>query len=188
MEEIWKDIEGYEGIYQVSNLGRVRSLDRIVNRQNPRNGQPLSFTLKGCIMKQYLDKTGYYRLTLKVIEPFKRRTIHSLVAETFVDGYFEGAIVNHKDENKTNNRADNLEWVTYKQNSNYGNAKQRQIEKQIRPVEQLSEEGIILNTYKSVSEAAIAVGTSTSHISAAIRENKRKHAGGYRWRYKEKTS
>jgi 2-hydroxy-3-keto-5-methylthiopentenyl-1-phosphate phosphatase len=121
-----------------------------------------------------------------VIEPFKRRTVHSLVAEAFVDGYFEGAIVNHKDENKTNNRADNLEWVTYRQNSNYGNAKQRQIEKQIRPVEQLSEEGIILNTYKSVSEAAIAVGTSTSHISAAIRENKRKRAGGYRWRYAEK--
>jgi 2-hydroxy-3-keto-5-methylthiopentenyl-1-phosphate phosphatase len=137
-------------------------------------------------MKPRLDKAGYYRLTLKVIEPFKRRTVHSLVAEAFVDGYFEGAIVNHKDENKTNNRADNLEWVTYRQNSNYGNAKQRQIEKQIRPVEQLSEEGIILNTYKSVSEAAIAVGTSTSHISAAIRENKRKRAGGYRWRYAEK--
>ena len=95
--EIWKDIEGYEGYYQVSNLGNVK---------NVRNNN---------ILKGDLNSTGYRRVTLNL--PNKKRFfIHKLVALYFCDGYEEGLVVNHKDGNKTNNSADNLEWVTRSEN------------------------------------------------------------------------
>lgn len=109
--EIWKDVRGYECEYQVSNFGRIRSLPRIYGRK----------VLRGDLLKPYLTNNGYARICLKGRNFF----VHRLVALTFCEGYANGLVVNHKDENKANNRADNLEWVTSEYNKFYGTAMDR---------------------------------------------------------------
>ena len=101
MEEIWKDIEGYEGLYQISNLGRVWSVRKEIYR-------------KPTIV------SGYYGVSLTKDGQFDIFTIHRLVAKAFIPNPLNLPQVNHKDENKLNNRVDNLEWCTAKYNSNYG--------------------------------------------------------------------
>ena len=114
-EEIWKPIEGYEEYYSVSNKGRVKSNDRKVW-----NGFGY-YLKKGRILKNVLNpSTGYYHVVLCNGNSDKNTyTIHKLVAEAFVEGYSKELIVNHKDENKANNNANNLEWCTYKYNNEY---------------------------------------------------------------------
>ena len=112
MEEIWKDVVGYEGYYQVSNLGRVRSLDRIAS-----NGRKI----KGKILSTKVNTPPYYpRVSLSVNGKMKLAQVHRLVAQAFVynPDPEHKTQVGHKDESRTNNRADNLEWVTPKENSN----------------------------------------------------------------------
>ena len=112
MEEIWKDVVGYEGYYQVSNLGRVRSLDRIAS-----NGRKI----KGKILSTKVNTPQYYpRVSLSVNGKMKLVQVHRLVAQAFVynPDPEHKTQVGHKDESRTNNRADNLEWVTPKENSN----------------------------------------------------------------------
>jgi hypothetical protein len=109
MNEVWKDIAGYEGIYQVSNLGRVRSLDRYYVKPHPRNGVPTMYFKKGQVIKTFKGRNGYIGTVLKYQRKQKNFMVHRLVAMAFVQGYFEGADVNHKDCNRQNNRADNLE-------------------------------------------------------------------------------
>ena len=112
MEEIWKDVVGYEGYYQVSNLGRVRSLDRIAS-----NGRKV----KGKILSTKVNTPPYYpRVSLSVNGKMKLVQVHRLVAQAFVynPDPEHKTQVGHKDESRTNNRADNLEWVTPKENSN----------------------------------------------------------------------
>lgn len=99
--EIWKDIDGYDGFYQVSNLGNVRSSK---TKQNI----------------YYSDTNkGYFRVNLYKNKKRKSYSIHRLVAEYFLDNPNNYPCVNHKDCNKKNNRVDNLEWCTYKYNNNY---------------------------------------------------------------------
>ena len=112
MEEIWKDVVGYEGYYQVSNLGRVRSLDRIAS-----NGRKI----KGKILSTKVNTPPYYpRVSLSVNGKMKLVQVHRLVAQAFVynPDPEHKTQVGHKDESRINNRADNLEWVTPKENSN----------------------------------------------------------------------
>lgn len=108
-EQIWVDIVGYEGDYQISNDGQVKSL---------KNGKEKMLSLRQ-------RKDGYLDILLSNNGIRKRHQVHKLVAEHFVPGYQEGLVVNHIDENKTNNHASNLEWVTIKQNTNYGTGTQR---------------------------------------------------------------
>lgn len=121
MEEIWKDIKGYEGSYQVSNLGRVRSLTRKVKTFNGVR------TSKGQILKPLKTNTGYYRVDLKQNQKNKYMSIHRLVAEAFILNPNNYPIINHKDNNPQNNCVDNLEWCTQSYNVKYaykyGNAK-----------------------------------------------------------------
>ena len=99
MEEIWKDIEGYEGLYQVSNLGRVKSLERIY-----KNRKSFSITNK-----------GYYRMPLYKNGKQKCHHIHKLVAKAFILNPENKPTVDHIDRNKQNNCVDNLRWATYKE-------------------------------------------------------------------------
>ena len=183
MEEVWKDIEGYEGIYQVSNLGRVRSVDRVVHRTDPRHGKPISFVLKGTIMKPQLNKkTGYLSVHLKVIEPFKTGLIHRLVGKAFIPNPDNLPEINHKNRFRDDNRAVNLEWCTKDYNVNYDGAKQRGAEKRFIKVEQLDLKGNHIQTYNSITEAAKAVNGSTNKISFCCLGKRQKHKG-YRWQY-----
>lgn len=113
MKEIWKDIKGYEGIYQVSNLGNVRSLDRYV-----RNGQGLRLIKSRLLkLKAYED---YIMVTLSHKNVHKQCCVHRLVAETFINNPNNYPCINHKDCNKLNNNVENLEWCTYQYNNIYG--------------------------------------------------------------------
>lgn len=121
MEEIWKDIVGYEGLYQVSNLGRVKSMDRYVlsgagsnNSYQHKRERILKPGLQG--KKQH----PYYAVSLCKNGSVKRMLVHRLVATAFIDNPHKFDYVNHKDENQLNNNADNLEWCTMEYNNNYG--------------------------------------------------------------------
>ena len=111
MSEIWKDIEGYEGLYQVSNYGRVRSLDRYVKQNH--NTKQLK---KGKLIQPIKDCKGYLRLKLCKENTSKRVKIHRLVAQAFIPNPENKPQVNHIDGNKTNNRIQNLEWCTNSEN------------------------------------------------------------------------
>ena len=119
-KEIWKDIPNYEGLYQASNLGNVRSLDKIVNAGN-QFGCKFKITKKGKVLKQHINKYGYKRVTLIVDNKAKNFQSHRLIAQTFIPNPNNLPQVNHKDENKLNNKVENLEWCDSCYNINYGN-------------------------------------------------------------------
>lgn len=121
--EIWKPIAGYEGIYEVSNLGRVRSLSRMTTQRN-RNGDLVEYYKEGRLLKQQL-RNQYWSVILCKNGQEHKCSIHRLVAEAFVPNPNNLPQVNHKDENKQNNTATNLEWCTCKYNQNYGTRNER---------------------------------------------------------------
>jgi len=186
MEEIWKDIEGFEGSYQVSNFGRVRSLDRVIHCIS-RWGGVISCSLKGKVLKQAFDSKGYkmVNLTQKGVRNIRR--VHQLVAKAFVPGWFDGAVVNHKDEDRTNNHINNLEWVTFAYNLNYGTARQRSTDGHgnSKPVEQIDSNGKVTNIYPSIEECARQTGKSPRSIGRACNKYpKLVTKEGFRYRYK----
>lgn len=117
-EEIWKPIVGYEGHYEVSNLGRVRSVTKLVNG-------PYGSKIKkiGKINKPFKDTNGYLIATLCVQGKCKKIAIHRLVATNFINGNNNGLVVNHKDRNILNNKIDNLEFVSVRENACHGGGK-----------------------------------------------------------------
>ncbi|MEE3419429.1 MAG: NUMOD4 domain-containing protein [Methanosphaera sp.] len=119
MKEIWKDIKGYESLYQVSNLGRVKSLARKVIKTNY-----VSFK-KERILKQQTDRYGYKKVILQRNYQIKTFSIHRLVAEAFLENPYNLPQINHKDENKENNCVLNLEYCDSKYNNNYGTRNKR---------------------------------------------------------------
>ena len=122
-EEIWRPIEGYEGLYEVSSYGRVRSLDRYDNMNHFRKGKVLS---------PIKEPTGYLRCNLYLNKNVKTVLIHRLVAQAFIPNPDNLPQVNHRDEVKTNNRVDNLEWCDSKYNNNYGTARIRSRDTKIK--------------------------------------------------------
>lgn len=122
MIEIWRDIKGFEELYQVSNFGRIKSLEKYVKC----NGG--SFRIKKeQILKPGKSKTGYLNVVLRKNNISYTYYVHRLVAEAFLPNPNNWLYINHKDENKHNNKANNLEWCTKKYNTNYGNAQQNRL-------------------------------------------------------------
>lgn len=115
-KEIWKDIQGYEGLYQVSNLGNVK------NKIQP-------YLKQEKIYKKFSNSNGYLFVGLRKDKKRKFKYIHRLVAEAFIPNPNNLPQINHKDENKQNNCVNNLEWCTNKYNQNYGTIKERKKEK-----------------------------------------------------------
>lgn len=114
MEELWKPIKGFEGLYEVSSLGRVRSLDRYIKSITSRNGVQFK---KGIVLKQQHNRvTGYYTVTLWCNNEQRGFNVHRLVAEHFLPNDNGHDTVKHIDGDRLNNRADNLEWVSYSEN------------------------------------------------------------------------
>lgn len=162
--EIWKDIKDYEGLYQVSNLGRVKSNNKI--------------------LKQSVDKRGYIVYCLYNKKPCVKKA-HRLVAEAFIPNPKNLPQVNHKDENKKNNNTDNLEWCDNKYNSQYGTRGER-ISKKLsivlrKPIIQIKDNNII-KVWSSAKEVEEQLNIKRSNICKCLK-GERKTAGGYIWKY-----
>ncbi len=181
MQEEWRPVVGYEGYYEVSSLGRVRGVDRKDARGAFR---------PGIIRKTRIDKrTGYEYVYLRKDGAEKNCTVHRLVAQAFIpipDGEVE---VNHINENRTDNRAENLEWVTRAQNSNHGHHNERlkrsTTNSHGKAVVMIDREtGKLLQEFITCSEAARRTGIRKGSISKCCL-GFQKTAGGFVWKYKE---
>lgn len=174
---IWAPVPGYEGLYEVSNTGKIRSVYRYKKE-----------------LKPMIANAGYERVDLFDHKKRKQVSVHRIVALVFVENPNSKPFVNHKDENKRNNAAENLEWVTHKGNCNYGTAiarrtahldykhrkvnNARQILAVSKPIRQFSKDGIFIKEWPSAAECHRQTGINKSGICAAAR-GKRKTAGGY---------
>ena len=176
MNEIWKDINGYEGKYQVSSLGRVRSVPREWEQAN-RHGTLSRYRIDGCIIKP-IFRRGYLSVGLRT-DPkhLKRFQVHRLVAQTFVPNPDNMPQVNHKDEDKTNNRADNLEWCTARYNANYGTRPNRIGKANGIAIGKYDLQGNLVSTYATRQEAAEKENVTRACMDKRIDFNLK--AGGY---------
>lgn len=177
MEEICKDIKEYENMYQISNIGRVKSLEN-------------NKTKKEKILKPSVNKIGYLNVKLYKNRKFKSFIVHRLVAEAFILSPNNLPQVNHKNEIKTDNRVENLEWCDAKYNNNYGTRLERVAEKTTngkcsKPVLQIDQlTDAIIAEFPSINEVERQLGIS--HISECCL-GKRNTAGGFKWKYKEES-
>lgn len=180
MEEIWKDIVGYEGLYQISNLGNVKSL----NWRG--HGYPKNLTPK-------LQNSGRYSVQLTVNGKSKYFLVHRLVAAAFIPNPFGYSEINHIDENPRNNDVRNLEWCEhlynvrrYLENHPEHHKTRRTTEKYGKrlglPIFQLDLSGNIIHKWNNSREICVQTGMSDWSISECCRGN-RNTAYGYKWRY-----
>lgn len=188
MVEEWRDIKGFEGCYQVSNLGRVKSLERERRLGHSIKIVPERFLRPG-------KSKGYMRVVL-VDRDIKRNVfVHRLVAEAFLTNPDNLPQVNHKDENRENNSVSNLEWVTAKENINYGygaikrHEGQRYKQPHMKKVFQYDMSGNLIREYISIRDAARECRIDRSGISHCCNGKKDfKTYKGYVWRYEEVTA
>lgn len=175
--EVWKPVPNYEGFYEVSNTGKIRSAYRYRR-----------------ILKPMISNAGYERVDLFKNKNRKQFSVHRLVAMTFIDNPDQKPFVNHKDENKTNNSVDNLEWVTHVENCHYGTAIARRTEHldyskrhinnagQIlacsKPIIQCEKDGTFIRKWRSASECSRETGISISSIRRSA-TGRQKTAGGF---------
>lgn len=169
--EQWKDIKGYEGLYQVSNMGVIRSL------------------YTGKILKAKKETNGYMRVKLYKDGKGKSHTVHRIVAEHFIPNPYNLPQVNHKNEIKTDNRVENLEWCDAKYNLSYNNGQRKRADKNTngkcsKIVLQYTLDGVFIAEYPSTHEVQRQLGYYNGHISECCR-GERKQRFGFVWRYKE---
>lgn len=174
MNEIWKDILGYEGLYQVSNLGRVRSLDK--RRWNGRTW----CIKKGRVLRSCDNGVGYLVVNLKDEGVQHMQLVHRLVAKTFINNPEQLKYVNHKDLNKRNNEVTNLEWCTAKQNVHHARRNGHlptYYKKRVLCVE-------LNREFESVAAAEKWLGLKGNRIANVCKLKRGcKTCGGYHWRY-----
>lgn len=181
MEEIWKDIENYEGMYQVSNKGHVRSLDRLSS-----NG----IRLTGRDMKLTHNMQGYLIVGLTKNAKATQFKVHRLVAYAFIENPSNYNLINHRDEDKTNNNVGNLEWCDSQYNNTYGNRLKKMVantnyesicKKRLKPVIAIDTKNN-KTVYKSIRDASKATGVYYGNISRCAK-GIRKQSKGYRFEY-----
>lgn len=170
MNEIWKDILWYEGLYQVSNLSRVKSLRKWI------------------VLSQWMTSKWYYTVSLAKEHKQKTFPIHRLVSLCFLENPHNYKCVNHKNWIKSDNHVENLEWCTHSQNTKHAfktwlriNASWADCKLSI-PVRQFSTDGTLINTWCSATEVKRQTGILNQHIAACCRWKRRK-AGGFIWEY-----
>ena len=191
-DELWKDIEGYEGLYQISSHGRVKSFPRKATR--------------GGIVKPSISTSGYVCTHLSKGGKVRTFQVHRLVAQHFIENPGNLPEVNHIDEDKRNNHVSNLEWCTRLQNVRHGTGVERMAKghdykasaaksaanhdyaevarKEAKPLIQFDKEGNVVKRWESLRAAARALGVNGGNISAAC-NGKQETSYGYVWRYEE---
>ena len=173
----WKDIEGFEGYYQVSDTGVVRSLDRYIV-----DSKGVKRLLKGKVMKQSLSYSNsrgdtYYIVNLRKNCKANIKSVHRLVASAFIENPNKYPTVNHKDGNKLNNNVSNLEWSSYSENNTHAIRNNLRSARGCR-IFQYTKDGCIVNEFMSVSEASRATGIGRGTISHCV-NGRTNTAGGY---------
>lgn len=175
MEEIWRDVPDFSGKYMISNLGNVKSLERIVCVLDGKHK-----TIRDRILKKHLNSKGYYRVNLSIKNnKIFRPLVHRLVAEAFIPREPNKNIINHKNCIRTDNRVENLEWCDY--GYNYEHAILNGLKK-VRPVVKLDINMNIICVYPSVGFAHKDLGVKKSHIED-VANGKRKKYHGFIWRW-----
>ena len=170
MKEVWKDVKGFEGLYRISNYGNVESVTRF---------DTLGRRIPSRIMKPQKNKKGYLHVKLTKGRYYKHYLIHRLVADAFIGERPAELEVNHIDENKENNRADNLEYVTHSQNIRHGKGIEKRAKAVIATLPDGTEE-----YYISATEAGMKLGVTKNAIGNAIyHKNRMKTACGRTWRF-----
>lgn len=170
MKEIWKDVIGYEGLYQVSNLGKMRSLDRYIN-----NNSRIQF-IKGQNIKTSKGTRGYVMVHISKNSRKKYASVHRLVAKAFIPNQENKPYINHINGVKTDCMADNLEWCTLKENQQHAI---RTGLRKTKKVNQYDKDNRLIKTWDSIKNAR-------EYIKGDIRKccnEKAQTAGGYKWKY-----
>ena len=184
--EIWKDIEGFEGYYQVSNMGRVKSLERTVC-----NGRGY-YKIPERILKPKKNRGGYLQVHFYKDGKEKFYSVHRLVATAFCENPEGYTDVNHKDENKQNNCMENLEWCSRLYNNTY-NGRAKKIGKKVaeklrndpnrsKPVIAIHKINGLILEFPSVREASRQTGINLGNLCSCLK-GKQKTAGGFAWHY-----
>ena len=176
MSEEWRDVAGYEGLYQVSSEGRVKSLER---------KNCLGRTVKERILKPAFNGRGYLFVNLYAGRKPKMHKVHRLVCQSFHDNSDSKPDVNHINENKTDNRACNLEWCTRRENCNHGSRNERLGKAQSKPVGQYTRDGELVKIWPSAAEVQRQTGFGQGNIWQAA-NGKFKQAYGFTWKYVER--
>lgn len=195
MKEVWRDVKDYEGYYQVSNKGRVKSLDRKVKGKNNS-----TITKKSMIRKLQTSHKGYKVVRLQKQGVAKHCQVHRLVLQAFRGNKNNKPQVNHIDCNKTNNDINNLEWATAQENMDHaktnnllGEFSKKRLESVMdnlkkaqqsrrRKVRQMNKKGEVVGEFTSIVEASEMTGTDGSKITMCCRGD-RKTSNGFRWEY-----
>ena len=178
MNEIWKDIPEYEGIYQINNFGIVKRIER-------KSKYRKNVKIKEKIIKEYIGTWGYKMVSLYKNNHQKTEFVHRLIAKTFIQNPNNYPVINHKDGNKLNNNINNLEWCTVSHNNKeayrIGIKKPRVNAKKIL---QLTKDNKIIKEWNSASEVQKKLGYSQGNI-CEVCNGRRNSANGYVWKYKE---
>ena len=169
MKEIWKDIKDYEGLYQVSNLGRVKRITT------------------GRVLKPLKHANGYLMVKLSKNSIVYTKTVHRLVAEAFIPNPEHKSEINHIDENKTNNNVSNLEWMTRKENINHGTRTERMSKTQSIPIIATSIKTGECKEFYGARECARQLGLTHGNITSVLK-GRYKQTGGYTFKYKEESN
>ena len=169
MEEIWKDVKGFENLYKISNCGNV-------------------FSCKYGRMLKPAERGGYLRVTLTKDKKQNRCSIHRLVAENFLNNKGNKTQVNHKDGNKKNNHINNLEWVTNKENCNHAVKHDLFHKRKNKKILQFSLDGKFIKRWDALCDIQDELGLNKKTIWETLNDNRRTQSHGFRWKYEEEVN
>lgn len=165
MIEIWKPVKNFEGLYEISNVGNIKSL--LFNREK--------------ILKPAINSSGYYSIVLYKNKIKSSHTIHRLVADAFIENKYNCPLINHKNEIKTDNNVSNLEWCDVKYNNNFGTRNSKISNSLSNKIIQLDKNGNVVNIFKN-SVSAKEFGFDHSSIIKCCHGKRNTHKG-YAWRF-----